>query len=70
MAQLDVPGPPPAPEGFESIWKKFSYGIGSLQYPRVIEHEGYLWIALSRCKLQTEIFRVSLDDVDELRSQK
>lgn len=68
MTQLDVPGPP-APEGFESIWKKFSKGIASLQYPHVIEHDGYLWISLSRCKLQTEIFRVSLDAIDELREQ-
>ena len=69
MAMLDVPAPP-APEGFESIWKKFSKGIASMQYPHVIEHDGYLWIALSRCKLQTEIFRVSLDAVDELRKSK
>lgn len=67
MALLDIPAPP-APDGFESIWKKFSYGIASLQYPHVIEREGYLWIALSRCKLQTEIFRVALDDVDALLS--
>ena len=65
MARVDVPAPR-APKGFESIWKKFSYGIASLQYPHVIEHDGYLWIALSRCKLQTEIFRVSLDSVDGL----
>lgn len=65
LAVLDIPAPT-APTGFESIWKKFSYGIASLQYPHVIEHEGYLFIAFSRCKLQTEIFRVSLDDVDRL----
>ncbi len=65
MARLDVPEPA-APKGFESIWKKFRKGIASLQYPHMIEHDGYLWVALSRCKLQTEIFRVSLDDVDEL----
>jgi hypothetical protein len=65
MAKLDVPAPE-APTGFESIWKKFSKGIASLQYPHVIEHDGHLYIALSRCKLQTEVFRVSLDSVDEL----
>ena len=65
MAELDVPAPE-APVGFESIWKKFQKGIASLQYPHLIEHDGYLWIALSRCKLQTEIFRVSLDSVSEL----
>jgi len=31
MAQLDVPAPP-APAGFQGIWKKFSKGISSLQY--------------------------------------
>ena len=65
LALLDIPAPA-APKGFESIWKKFSHGIGSLQYPHVIEHDGYLWITLSRCKLQSEIFRVSLDSVDEV----
>ncbi len=65
MARVDIPAPP-APTGFETIWKKFSYGIASLQYPHVIEHDGHLWIALSRCKLQTEVFRVSLDSVDAL----
>ncbi len=65
MAHLDVPAPK-APEGFETIWKKFSKGIASLQYPHVMEHNEHLYIALSRCKLQTEIFRVSLDDVDAL----
>lgn len=68
MAQLDVPAPL-APKGFQEIWKKFSQGIASLQYPHVIEHDGYLWIAVSRCKLQTEIFRVSLDAIDEMRGQ-
>ncbi|MEN8714485.1 MAG: exo-alpha-sialidase [Verrucomicrobiales bacterium] len=65
IAQLDVPAPEPR-SGFESIWKKFSKGIASLQYPHVIEHDNSLWIAFSRNKLQTEILKVSLDDVDEL----
>jgi hypothetical protein len=65
MAKLDIPAPA-APRGFESIWKKFAEGIASLQYPHAIEHNGHLYIALSRCKLQTEVFRVSLDSVDEL----
>ena len=66
MAELSVPTPPVA-EGIETLWKKFQQGIGSLQYPHVIEHEDFLWIALSRNKLQTEIFKVSLDDIDKLR---
>jgi len=66
MVELSVPTPPVA-EGIETLWKKFQQGIGSLQYPHVIEHEDFLWIALSRNKLQTEIFKVSLDDIDKLR---
>lgn len=65
MAQVDVPAPSP-PSGFESIWKKFSKGIASLQYPHVIEHDESLWIAFSRNKLQTELIRLSLDDIDSL----
>jgi len=66
MAEIEVPTPPVA-EGIDSLWKKFQQGIGSLQYPHVIEHDGYLWVALSRNKTQTEIIRIALDDVDALR---
>ena len=65
MAQLIAPTPP-VPVGFEGIWKKFRRGVGSLQYPHVIEHKGKLWIAFSRNKLQTEILAIDLDDVDAL----
>ncbi len=65
MAQLIVPTPP-VPSGFEGIWKKFNQGIGSLQYPHVIEQDGKLWIAFSRNKLQTEILAVDLDCIDAL----
>ncbi|MDC0258648.1 exo-alpha-sialidase [Verrucomicrobiales bacterium] len=65
MAQLIAPTPPVA-EGIDSLWKKFQQGIGSLQYPHAIEKDGFLWIALSRNKLQTEILKVPLDDVDAL----
>ena len=68
MALLDIPATA-APQGFESIWKKFNVKIASLQYPHVIEHDGYLYIAYSRCKLQTEVFRVSLEAVDDLRKK-
>lgn len=65
MAQLAIPTPPVVP-GLEDLQPKFREGVGSLQYPHVIEHEGFLWIALSRNKVQTELFRVSLDAVDAL----
>lgn len=66
MARLDVPTPP-TPAGLESLGHKFQSGIASLQYPHAIEHEGNLWIALSRGKKQTEVLRVPLDDIDRLR---
>ncbi|MFZ5833653.1 MAG: exo-alpha-sialidase [Planctomycetota bacterium] len=65
LALLDIPTPE-APRGFESIWTKFENGTASLQYPHVIEHNNCLWIALSRCKVQTEVFRVSLNAIDRL----
>ena len=65
MARLNVPTPP-IPKGFESIRKRFSKGIASLQYPHVIEYDGFLWIVLSRCKLQIELFRVPLEAIEEL----
>jgi len=66
MAEIEVPTPPVA-DGIDSLWKKFQQGIGSLQYPHVMEKDGYLWVALSRNKTQTEIIRIALDDVDALR---
>lgn len=65
MAKLDIPSPP-MPQGFEPMAKKFSQGIVSLQYPHVIEHDGALWIAFSRGKVQTEIFRIPLDSIDAI----
>lgn len=66
LARLDVPSPANLPKDVSRIAKKFRAGIASLQYPHVIEHEGHLLIALSRGKVQTEIFHVALDDVDAL----
>jgi hypothetical protein len=66
MARLEVPTPPAAP-GLEALWHKFKSGIGSLQYPHAIEKSGYLFFTLSRNKKQTEVLRISLDDIDRLR---
>lgn len=66
LARLNVPSPPSIPESVSRIKKKFQSGIASLQYPHVIEHDGHLLIALSRGKVQTEVFRVRLDDIDAL----
>jgi hypothetical protein len=38
----------------------------TLQYPHVIEHEGSLFISYSRTKATTELFKVSMDDVERL----
>jgi hypothetical protein len=66
LARLDVPSPPSIPESVSRIKKKFQSGIASLQYPHVIEHDGHVFIALSRGKVQIEVFRVRLDDIDAL----
>lgn len=66
LAKLEIPSPVELPAELALLKKKFSAGIASLQYPHVIEHEGYLYIAFSRNKVQTEVFRVKLTDVDTL----
>ncbi len=66
LARLEIPSPPAIPKDVSRITKKFSAGIASLQYPHVIEHNERLLIAFSRGKVQTEVFHVSLDDIDAL----
>ena len=66
LAKLEIPSPAELPPAVASLKKKFSAGIASLQYPHVIEQDGSLYIALSRNKLQTEVFRVKLADIDAL----
>lgn len=66
LARLDVPSPRELPDDVSRIRKKFSAGIASLQYPHVIEHDGQLLIALSRGKVQIEVFRVHLDAISAL----
>jgi hypothetical protein len=51
MSRLDIPSSKPA----------------TLQYPHAIEHDGSLFIAFSRNKNITEVFKVSLDDLESLR---
>ncbi|WP_339682753.1 exo-alpha-sialidase [Gimesia maris] len=70
LAKLEIPSPAELPKEVSSLQKKFSAGIASLQYPHVIEHNGYLYIAFSRNKLQTEVFRVKLTDIDALLKSK
>ena len=42
----------------------------SLCYPHAIEHDGQLWIAFSRNKSATELFKVPLDELEKLRATK
>lgn len=70
LARLDVPTPPPVAADVLRINHKFRAGIASLQYPHVIEHDGHLFIALSRLKTQIEVFRVPLEDVAALLKNK
>lgn len=41
----------------------------TFQYPHVIEHEGSLYIAFSNKKVQTELLKVALDEVDALMKE-
>jgi hypothetical protein len=67
LALLAIPAPPPsAATANVSMQRRFESGIASLQYPHAIEHDGHLLIALSRNKLQTELFRVPLASLDAL----
>jgi hypothetical protein len=63
---LDIPSPPAVDDRASEVWHKFRSGVASLQYPHVIEYDDHLLIAFSRNKNQTEILRVSLDDVEKL----
>lgn len=64
MARLPIPV---APEGgaFDSAHRS-----GTVQYPHVIEHDGYLLICYSRYKTGIEVIKVSLDEVERLQAGK
>lgn len=62
MARLPIPV---APEGgaFDA-----AHGSGTVQYPHMIENDGHLFICYSRHKTAIEVIKVSLDEVERLRS--
>ena len=67
LARLDIPTPPTRDAiNSPGMRNRFRSGVASLQYPHVIEHDGGLYIAFSRNKLQTELLRVPLAEVDAL----
>ena len=66
LALLDIPSPAMVENRATEVWHKFRTGVASLQYPHLIEHDDHLLIAFSRNKNQTEVFRVSLADVEKL----
>ena len=70
LALLDIPSPATVDNRVAEVWHKFRTGVASLQYPHVIEHDDHLLIAFSRNKHQTEILRVTLDDIDVVRQQR
>lgn len=63
LYRLDIPSPPANPPEIARLSRKFSSGIASLQYPHAIEHEGRLWIAFSRGKVQTEVVSLPLESL-------
>jgi len=40
------------------------------QYPHVLEHDGYLWIACSKDKVTIEMLRVALSDLDPVPADR
>jgi hypothetical protein len=54
LVLLDIPSPRP----------------GTLQYPHVMEHDGEIYIALSRNKNISELFKISLADLEPFRRKK
>ena len=67
LARLGIPAPP-THKAIDSpgMRNRFRSGVASLQYPHIIEHDGGLYIALSRNKLQTELLRVPVAEIDAL----
>ena len=41
--------------------------VGNLQYPHAIEHDGHVFITFSRNKNQSEVFKVPLSEIENLR---
>ena len=71
LARLGVPSAPiHSAIDTPGMRNRFRSGISSLQYPHVIEHDGAIYIAFSRNKLQTELLRVPLEAVDSLLDAK
>jgi hypothetical protein len=64
MAQLPIPVTPNG-GAFDS-----AHTSGSVQYPHAIEHDGHLLICYSRQKIGIEVIKVSLDEVERLRTGK
>lgn len=64
MAQLPIPVTPNG-GAFDS-----GHTSGSVQYPHAIEHDGNLLICYSRQKIGIEVIKVSLDEVERLRTGK
>jgi iduronate 2-sulfatase len=54
------------------VFKHLFYLVGGrhVDYPHMIEHDGYLMIAFSGAKQTMEVLRVALDDVDKLVAQE
>jgi hypothetical protein len=61
MAQLPIPATKEGGE-FDAEHKS-----GSVQYPHVIEHDGYVLVIYSRKKTAIEVIKVSLDEIESLR---
>ena len=43
--------------------------LSTLQYPHAMEHDNHLLICYSRQKTAIEVIKISLDEIDHLRSR-
>ena len=51
------------------VFTKMGYLAGGrhVDYPHVIEHDGYLFVALATAKQTVEVFKVRIADLDKLK---
>ena len=67
LAKLDIPSPPQETAQIPAtLFRKLQAAVASPQYPHAIEHDGHLFVAFSRNKVQTDVLRVPLTAVDAM----
>jgi hypothetical protein len=54
------------------VFTKMGYLVGGRQvdYPHVIEHDGYIYVAHASAKQTVEVHRIKISDLDNLQMSK